>query len=184
MLQVQIQDWKVHVNHMLFLSYGRDIKPRTPVNLLFKVALLLNFEENSTSPFYFEVAFLLNFKENFTSSSYLKSPSYQILRKIPHRPLIQSRPLIKFRGKFHVALLFEVTLLFERWEYPYFSWKVRYINTVKVAKMADFSIHQIFSSLSILDWAVNLARYWCIRPQIWPEIQSMSMLWVHFWTSE
>ena len=130
MLQVQIQDWKVHVNHMLFLSYGRDIKPRTPVNLLFKVALLLNFEENSTSPFYFEVAFLLNFKENFTSSSYLKSPSYQILRKIPHRPLIQSRPLIKFRGKFHVALLFEVTLLFERWEYPYFSWKVRYINII------------------------------------------------------
>ena len=44
------------------------------------------------------------------------------------------------------------------------------------AKMAVFSNHQIFYSLSILNWAVIFARYWCIRPQKWPEIQSMSML--------
>ena len=61
--------------HMLFLSYGRDIKLRTQVNLSFKVALLLNFEENSRSHFYFKVALLLNFEENSMSPSYSKSPS-------------------------------------------------------------------------------------------------------------
>ena len=43
------------------------------INLLFQVALLSNFEENSTSPFYFEIALLLsNFEENSTSPFYFE----------------------------------------------------------------------------------------------------------------
>ena len=39
-----------------------------------------------------------------------------------------------------------------------------------------FKSPNLFFIIYLLNWAVHLARYWCIRTQKWPEIQSMSML--------
>ena len=64
--------------HMLFLSYGRDIKPRTPVNLLFKVTLLLNFSQNARN-----LGFIMS--ENVSSDAHINSicrSAYAALRRI------------------------------------------------------------------------------------------------------
>ena len=85
-----------------FLKLSRDVAWTVGLLRWFQSDAVLIKKEFCTEHRYFfkvvhlfEVALLSNFEGNSTSPSYSKSPYYYISREIPHRPFISSHPIIQ-----------------------------------------------------------------------------------------